>query len=56
MYLGKAAQYQTDQFSDVGEGRVTAGVSNVFAADVQHSAHRQPSQRDVVAHVEKQAV
>ncbi len=55
-YLGKAAQYQPDQFSDIGEGRVTTGVSNVFAADVQHRAQRHSTQCNIIAHVEKQAV
>lgn len=56
MYLRKATQYQPDQFSDIGEGRVTSGVSNVFAADVQHRAQRYSTQCNIIAHVEKQAV
>lgn len=56
MYLGKATQYQPDQFSDIGEGRVTSGVSYVFAADVQHRAQRHSTHCDIITHVEKQAV
>lgn len=56
MYLRKAPQYQPDQFPDIGEGGVTCGVSNVFAADVQHRAQRYSTQCDIITHVEKQAV
>lgn len=56
MYLRKATQYQPDQFSDVGEGRVTSGVSNVFAADVQHRAQWYSTQCNIITHVEQQAV
>lgn len=55
-YLGKAAQHQPDQFSDIGEGRVTSRISNVFAADVQHRAQRHSTQCNIITHVEKQAV
>lgn len=40
VYLGKATQYQPHQLPDIGKGRVTGGVSDVFAADVQHRAQR----------------
>lgn len=56
MYLREATQYQPDQFSDIGEGRVTSGVSDVFAADVQHRAQRYSTQCNIITHVEKQAV
>lgn len=55
-HLGQASQYQSDQLSDVGEGGVTSGVPDVFAADVQHRAQRNSTQRNVVAHVQEQAV
>lgn len=56
MYLGKATQYQPDQFSDIREGRVTSRVSDVFAADVQHRAQRHSTHCNIITHVEKQAV
>lgn len=56
MHLGKAAQYQPHKLPDIGEGWVAAGVSDVFAADVQHRAQRHSTQCDIITHVEKQAV
>ena len=56
VYLRETAHDQANQFPDVGEGRVTAGVPDVFTADVQHRAQRHTTHRDVITHVEQQAV
>lgn len=55
-YLREAAQHQPHQLPDVGEGRVAGGVADVLAADVQHRAQRHSTERDVVTHVEQEAV
>lgn len=53
LYLRKAAQHCPDESSDITERRVTAGVSDVFAGDVQDCAQWYSTQCNVITHVEE---